>query len=145
MTPVSEWIVAVAVALFGGGTLGAVAVKLLSKPVDDATASKIAAEAKVSAQQAVKGDVEVLRAIIAEVRESEARKTERIDNLEVRLEKLEERERHMLTRAAVHEAWDQLTFQAILRSNPNHPPPPPLRPTPIEARRTGLADDGDPA
>lgn len=140
-----HWLVALVVALLGGGTVGAIVVKILSKPVDDATAGKIAADARVSAQQAVKGDVEVLRAIIAEVRESEARKSERIDNLEVRLEKLEERERHALTRAAVHEAWDQLTFQAILRSNPNHPPPPPLRPDAIEARRTGLTDNGNPA
>lgn len=138
-------IVATVIALLGGGTLGAIVVKLLSKPVDDATADKIKAEAQVSAQEAVKGDVEVLRAIIAEVRESEARKAERIDNLERRLVKLEERERHALTRAAVHEAWDRLTFEALLVHVPNHPPPPPLRPDAIEARRTGLTDDGDPA
>lgn len=43
-----------------------------------------------------------------------------------RVESLEERERHMLTRAAIHEAWDQIAFSMLLSQNPDHPPPPPL-------------------
>lgn len=113
-------------AVLGGGGLGAVLVKAMSKPVDDATAEKIQAEAKQMAQQTAAGEVDTLREIIAEVRASEARKSERIDALEVRLEKLEERERHMLTRAAVHEAWDRLAFNFINGHDRDFPAPPPL-------------------
>lgn len=106
-------------AMLGSGGLGAVGVKYLGRNVDNANAEATRAEGR-------RADVDNLRAIIAEVRESEARKAERIDSLETRLTKLEERERHMLTRAAVHEAWDQLSFSALLTMNPQHPPPPPL-------------------
>lgn len=119
-----DLVVAVIVAALTGGGLSAVAVKLLDKKASDVT---------------------TLREIIAEVRDDKARDEERINQLESRVRKLEERERHMLTRAAVHEAWDALTFQAMLSHNPQHPPPPPLRPDAIEARRTGLSDDGSPA
>ena len=112
--------------LLGGGAFGAIVVKWLSKPVDDATAEKIRAEAKEAAVRTAASEVDTLREIIAEVRASEARKTERIDALEVRLNKLEERERHMLTRAAVHEAWDRLAFQRIIVGDDQFPPPPPL-------------------
>lgn len=66
---------------------------------------------------------------------SEAKKQERLDSMEQRLVKLEERERHALTRAAVHEAWDQLSYNVLLQHVPNHPPPPPLRPEAIEPSR----------
>lgn len=121
-----ETIIALVVAVFGGGTVGTIVTKRLSKPVDDATAEKIKAEAKEAAARAATGDINNLRAIIAEVRESEAKKTARIDSLEQRLEKLEERERHALTRAAVHEAWDQLALNFIVNHDQNFPPPPPL-------------------
>lgn len=123
---VSGVVAAVVAAMFGGGTIGAIGVKWLSKPVDDATVDKIKAETKEAAARANSGEIDNLRSIIAEVRESEARKSERIDALEVRLEKLEERERHMLTRAAVHEAWDRLAFQRIIVGDTEFPPPPPL-------------------
>lgn len=119
-----DLIAAIVVAGLTGGGLATVINKLLDKKASDVT---------------------TLREIIAEVRDDKARDEERINQLEGRVRKLEERERHMLTRAAVHEAWDSLTFQAILASNPNHPPPPPLRPTPIEATDSGLSDDGNPA
>ncbi|GHJ59121.1 hypothetical protein NOK12_16390 [Nocardioides sp. OK12] len=128
-------VAAIVAALFGGGGAGAVIVKWQSKPVDDATAHKLKAEAKATAQETASGEVQILRDIIAEVRLSEAKKQERLDSMEVRLAKLEERERHALTRAAVHEAWDQLTFQVIQHHVPNHPPPPPLRPDAIEPPR----------
>ena len=116
--------VALAGVLLGGTGIGAgiatIIVKLLSRNVDQADAQERRSNATAS-------DVETLRKIIAEVRESEARKAARIDSLETRLDKLEERERHALTRAAVHEAWDQMAFAALLAMNPQHPPPPPLR------------------
>lgn len=103
----------------GGGTLGAVVVAWLKRDLTGAQADESSANAK-------KTDVETLRQIIAEVRSSEAAKAARIDSLELRIDKLEERERHALTRAAVHEAWDQLAFQALLATNQAYPPPPPL-------------------
>lgn len=124
-------IAALIAALFGGGGVGAVLVKHMSKPVDDATAHKIKAEAKATAQETAGREVQILRDIIAEVRLSEAKKQERLDSMEQRLVKLEERERHALTRAAVHEAWDQLSYNVLLQHVPNHPPPPPLRPEAI--------------
>lgn len=51
---------------------------------------------------------------------------EKISQLNSRVDKLEERERHFLTRAAVHEAWDQMAFQVLIQNDPNHPPPPPI-------------------
>lgn len=54
------------------------------------------------------------------------RKDARLELLEQRVGKLEERERHMLTRAAVHEAWDQMAFQLLVTYKEDHPPPPPL-------------------
>ena len=118
--------VAVIGALAGGGALGTVATKVLNKPVDSATADKMKAEARQTAQSTAASEVQVIREILSEVRAADAKKGERVDKLEERIDKLEERERHMLTRAAVHEAWDQLTFAAMLATNPSHPPPPPL-------------------
>ena len=71
-------------------------------------------------------EVAILRDVLVEVRASDAAKVTRIDALEIRIEKLEERERHALTRAAVHEAWDQMAFQMLVQHNPDHPAPPPL-------------------
>jgi hypothetical protein len=84
------------------------------------------ANVRATEQQVAATEVTMLREIIAEVRSSEVKKAERIDNLERRLDLLEERERHMLTRAAVHEAWDQMAFALLSQQNPEHPPPPPL-------------------
>lgn len=84
------------------------------------------ANARATEQGTALAEVAMLREIIGDVRASEAKKVERIDNLERRLDLLEERERHMLTRAAVHEAWDQMAFAVLCQLNPEHPPPPPL-------------------
>ena len=100
-----ELLVAIIAAALGGGGLSAIVLKLLDKKASDVT---------------------TLREIIAEVRDDKARDEQRIAHLEARVLKLEERERHMLTRAAVHEAWDQLAFAALVAQNPSHPPPPPL-------------------
>lgn len=112
-------VIAGVVGSLGSGALGAVIVKAMARQVDDATAKQTLAAAN-------KTEVDMLLSIIKEVRESEAKKDTRIDALEQRLDKLEERERHMLTRAAVHEAWDVLSWQALRSLNPEHPPPPPL-------------------
>lgn len=78
-------------------------------------------------------EVQILRDVLDEVKEDSASKTKTIAELkgnlaglEKRMDQLEERERHQLTRAAVHEAWDQIAFQMLLAQNPEHPPPPPL-------------------
>lgn len=118
------------VALLGGSTIGAIGVKLLSRDIDSADAQQKRAAAQ-------KDDVDSLREIIAEVKEKRAEEkaeaaaaaavaTTRIDRLEERLTKLEERERHMLTRAAVHESWDIMSFALLKSMHPDHPEPPPL-------------------
>lgn len=121
------------IALLGSAGLGAIITKVLNKPVDAATAEKLHAETQAAARQSAATEVETIRAVMAELRGSEKEKATEIAELKAdmnlmkdRLNKLEERERHMLTRAAVHEAWDQMAFAALLAGNPNHPPPPPL-------------------
>lgn len=71
-------------------------------------------------------EVSTLREVIAELRQLRADDRTRLDQLDRRVALLEERERHALTRAAVHEAWDQLAFAALTAQDPSHPPPPPL-------------------
>lgn len=111
-------ITALLTGLLGGSTV----TKLLNYKIDKATAKKT--------------DVETLRSIIDEVKESDAAKGTLIRQLTTRISQLEERERHMLTRAAVHEAWDQMAFSMLIAQNPEHPPPPPLT-----QRKDRLAED----
>lgn len=115
----SDGIGNVLIGLISGGTLAGVLTWLRFRGVDRATEEEKMAGVRTS-------DVDNLRSIIAELRESEARKAERIDNLERRMLLLEERERHALTRAAVHESWDVLTFSKLFEQDPTYPPPPPL-------------------
>lgn len=123
-------LVTLIVGVAGGGAGASIVVKRMSKPVDDATAGKIQAEAKETAQRTAASEVDTLREVIQEVRtaarEEKARDSARIDDLVLRVGKLEERERHALTRAAVHEAWDQLALAFVLKHDQNFPAPPPL-------------------
>lgn len=114
-----EAVVAVIVAVLTGGGVSAIIIKRMSRSVDSATAQKILTEATGS-------EIDNLRQIIAEVRDSDTVNRTRIGELGARVARLEERERHMLTRVAVHEAWDQLAFQAIFPNDQNFPEPPPL-------------------
>lgn len=123
---IGDLIAVVLPALLGGGALGAVLVKRMNRNVDNATADNLEAQAAHTARQAAASEVAVIREVLAEVRENDARKTAELAELRERIEKLEERERHMLTRAAVHEAWDQMAFAMLLSMNPQHPPPPPI-------------------
>lgn len=111
-----QWLVP---SILSGGALGGVLVKLMSRNVDTATASHLAAQSTAS-------EVQVIRDVLTEVRTNASDKDAKLKALELRVEKLEERERHMLTRAAVHEAWDQMAFAMLLEKDPGHPPPPPL-------------------
>lgn len=101
-----------AVAAGIGGGLGMIVVKFLSRGGDQADADQTR--------------VQTLRDIISEVRASEAHKDQRISELERRMTLLEERERHMLTRAAVHEGWVQAAYGTLVSRDPKYPPPPPL-------------------
>lgn len=114
---VEVWTVVIAV-------VGALGLRELLAKMIDRRATSAAVDATAATTAAT--EVETIRQVLAEVRANDAAKTERLTALEARVIKLEERERHALTRAAVHEAWDQLSFQALLATNPNHPPPPPL-------------------
>lgn len=122
-------------ALLGSAGIGAVVTKVLNRGVDSATAEKLHAETRQAAVNSSASEVEVIRAVMAELRATEQQKTGEIAELKAdmnamkdRVGKLEERERHMLTRAAVHEAWDQLAFSLLVQLNPQHPPPPPIVP-----------------
>lgn len=112
----------------GSAGLSAVIVKWLHRGVDEATAQKVAAEARVLAADAASREVNLLRTMLDDFRTDQARKDATIEGLTLRIDKLEERERHMLTRAAVHEAWDQLAFQFIAGHDASFPSPPPLYP-----------------
>jgi hypothetical protein len=120
--------------VLGSAGLSAVVVKLLNRGVDNATADKIRAEAREVAMKAAGAELDILRQVIADVRASER-------GIKDRLDKLEERERHMLTRAAVHEAWDQLAFGFIAGHDASFPPPPPLRPPHPDIASTEDPDD----
>lgn len=113
----------------GSAGLSAVLVKILNRRIDNATADKIKEEAREVAVGTAKAELEILRQVIADVRASERVLRERVD-------KLEERERHMLTRAAVHEAWDQMALAFIVSHDASFPPPPPLRPPALPAAET---------
>lgn len=114
----NDWLMTIG-ALLGGGAGGGVVVKWMSRDTDDATAEELRARARGS-------DLDTLRGVIAELRTDKAEQAERIKNIEQRLTQVEDRERHMLTRAAVHEAWDQLAIAFILTHDQNFPKPPPL-------------------
>lgn len=119
--------------LLGGGALGAIIVKRMNKAVDQADVERIKAEAKEAAANVAQAELQIMRDILTEVRNNDSHKSELLgryeadlSNLTSRVQHLEERERHMLVRAAVHEAWDQMAFQAIIQHRPDFAPPPPL-------------------
>lgn len=120
----------------GSAGVSAVVVKILHRPVDAANAEKVRAEAREVAARTASAELDILRQVIADVRASERTLRERVD-------KLEERERHMLTRAAVHEAWDQLAFSFIAGHDASFPPPPPLRPHTPALPAAADSDDGE--
>lgn len=97
--------------------------ELLAKLVDRKATAVATDKVKVETKA---NEVDILREVLAEVRTDSAEKSQRIERLEERMTKLEERERHQLTRAAVHEAWDQMSFALLVQQHPSHPPPPPL-------------------
>lgn len=119
--------------LLGGAGVGGIVVKYLNKPVDEATVQQITASARGEAASAVKTEVEVILNVLQEVKKDSDSKTTQLaeyhtqmEAVKERLVQLEERERHALVRAAVHEAWDQMAFRVLVSLNPEHPPPPPL-------------------
>lgn len=106
-------------AFVAGGGFAAVAVKLLNRGNDKAT------ERQTNALTA-HSEVETIRQVLAEVRASDAAKTERVNALEGRIDRLERREYETLRLAAAHAVWDSMAYAALLTSNPEHPPPPPI-------------------
>jgi non-canonical (house-cleaning) NTP pyrophosphatase len=120
-----EWWQVIA-AMAGAVGLREVVAKYIDRKSTAVSDAKTRTETKAS-------EVDILRDVLAEVKSDSAEKTKKITELtghvrglERRMDKLEERERHQLTRAAVHEAWDQIAFQMLLAQNPDHPPPPPI-------------------
>lgn len=107
------------IGLVSGGAVAALIMWLRFRGKDRAEEAQLIVSAR-------RDDVDTLRSVIAELRDLRAGDRTRMDSLEARVLQLEERERHALTRAAVHEAWDQLAFATLTAQNPHHPPPPPL-------------------
>ena len=120
---IQEW---VALALSVVGALGLR--ELLARFVD--RKARVVANDQVTAQTA-KTEVETIRSVLEEVRAQEARKAERIDKLERRVDLLEHHERETLTLIAIHQGWDQIAYQTLLAENPGYPPPPTLIATPM--------------
>lgn len=114
-------ILALSVAVIASGFLTTLLVKLMDRRVDGARTGQIRAATNAA-------EVKTIRDVLEEVRAQDAAKGQRLNALEERLQVLEERERHQLVRAAVHEAWDRLSYTTLLTQNPQHPPPPPLTP-----------------
>lgn len=131
----TELLLTIAAALGLGKLLELLAGKLLNRKIDDASEDKLKVEtAKVEAETA-RTEVETIREVLNEVREHSATKDKRIDKLESDVDylrtavvELQDRERHQLTRAAAHEAWDQMSFALLVKHFPDHPAPPPLTP-----------------
>lgn len=109
----------------GSAGLGATARELIrrhyARPVEQARAAQIDAESAAVRARTAADEITTARELMSEVRAE-------VQQLRGRVSQLEERERHMLTRAAVHEAWDQMSFALLVGMHPEHPPPPPLMP-----------------
>lgn len=143
----STLIVSIVMSILGGGTIGVLGVKLLNRRVDNATAEQIKAEARRVAAEAAATEVENVRAVTQEYRRMyEMKNTEvaevkaDLKQVNMRLDKVEERERHMLTRAGVHEAWDQMALAFIVKHDPDFQQPPPL----LLDQSLGLSTDENP-
>lgn len=138
---VLEIIVAVATVLGVGKILELLVSRLLNRKIHVVTEEKLKAEVEQLEITNNKTEVDVVRAVLEEVREHSATKDKRIDTLEGtvfrlegRIERMEAREHQAHQLTAAHEAWDLKTYQLVLLHHPEHPDPPPLRaPLLIEA------------
>lgn len=93
--------------------------KLLSRNTDEAHIAKLRADAAAT-------EVTTLREVLEEMRLSAQSKTERIENLEDRLLRLEERERRQVIRTLNHEIWDRMAVEALRSIDPTFASPPPI-------------------
>lgn len=109
-----ERLMLLAIAILGAINIGGIVLKRMDRKKDSASVDSTA--------------VETMKSVLQEVRTEDGKKAIRLEKLEERVDKLEERERGHLTRAAVHEAWDQMAFAMLIATNPNHPAPPPILP-----------------
>lgn len=144
MTDLGDQVPDLLVALLGGGMLATVVNRVLTRKIDAATVNQMSEQSKQIATETAREQVDIIRSVAQEMRTGyEARISElnadresklvtiskleeKVDQLVGRVDQLEERERHMLTRAATHEAWDLMSFDLLSKINPDHPAPPPL-------------------
>ena len=117
-----------------GGLVGALIMRFLDRKKSKAEVNQLKAVTAQDKAETQAIQVGVLKEIIEEVREDSKNKSLQIIQLSTqlnymtqRIDQLEERERHNLTRVAVHEAWDELAYSLLLEHHKEHPPPPPLR------------------
>ena len=126
--------------LLGSGAVGAVIVAIIGAVTGR---RKLGAEATEILTKAAGGMVERLEADNKRLRDADEAKTTKIDELEHRVDDLEdeqrawEREREDWLRVLqVHAAWDTLAIATLREAHPpiDLPDPPPLTP-PVRARR----------
>lgn len=94
------------------------------------------ADARNRETEATVKEVDYLRSILEELRLDSAEKSARLKLVEDRVDQLEANDRDTLRRIAIHEAWDVLAHQALLRGNPDYPAPPPLTGQPSSTQTT---------
>ena len=131
----TELLLTIAAALGLGKLLELLANKLLNRKIDNVTEDRVEAETAKVAAETARTEVETIRDVLKEVQAHSETKDKRIDKLEADVDflrqavvELQDRERHQLTRAAAHEAWDQMSFALLVKHFPDHPAPPPLTP-----------------
>lgn len=138
----------VVAAFLGGGAFATITNAVLRRKLDGVTVKEIEAKTVQIATDTARDQIELMRSVHQEMRTNYELRIEQLQEEKTaiaaraaadvatikteynevikRVEKLEERERHMLTRAAAHEAWDQMAFQIISQQQPDFAPPPPL-------------------
>lgn len=106
--------------------LGPVILKKVRTPTEEVQDSKTTAERDSIAVSTAKELISLSRQDVLSARTEVAVLAEKVTALITRIDTLEERERHQLVRAAVHEAWDDMAFRRLYALDPTISPPPPL-------------------
>ncbi len=106
--------------------IGPILLKKIRTPTEEIIDKKTLAEQESIAVATAKELIGMSREDVINARTEVAVLKEQITQVLNRVDVLEERERHQLVRAAVHEAWDDMAFRRLYAIDPTIPPPPPL-------------------
>jgi hypothetical protein len=121
-----EVVIAALAALNVGGITATILSKKMSTKKEVAEAESIAVRTSKEVIELVRDDLLMKVEDNSQLRERNAHLEATQNELGRRIDKLEERERHMLVRAATHEAWDQMAFAKLSAMDGSFPEPPPL-------------------